>query len=132
MTSIFVRLPKKVLDCIEIVGNKLPHPATLFALLAALVAVVSCLAERASLQAIHPSDQSVITVNSLLSPPGLRWMYTRIMLNFVTFPPLGYALTAMIGIGVAEGSGLFAATIKALVLHAPARLITAAMHLTIQ
>jgi aminobenzoyl-glutamate transport protein len=54
-------------------------------------------------------------------------MYTHIMLNFVTFPPLGYALTAMIGIGVAEGSGLIAAMIKALVLHAPTRLITAAI-----
>jgi aminobenzoyl-glutamate transport protein len=54
-------------------------------------------------------------------------MYTHVMLNFVTFPPLGYALTAMIGIGIAEGSGLFAAMIKALVLHAPTRLITASI-----
>ncbi len=127
MTSLFVRLPKKALDGIEIVGNKLPHPATLFGLLAVVVAVVSWLAARASVQAIHPSDQSVITVNNLLSPDGLRWMYTHIMRNFVTFPPLGYALTAMIGIGVAEGSGLFAAMIKALVLHAPRHLITVAI-----
>lgn len=118
---------KKALDCIELVGNKLPHPGTLFALLAVLVAVVSWIGETVSLQAIHPADQSVITVNNLLSPDGLRWMYTNVMLNFVTFPPLGYALTAMIGIGIAEGSGLFAAMIKALVLHAPTRLITASI-----
>lgn len=127
MSMILSRVSKRALDAIETVGNKLPHPATLFALLAILVAVLSALAERGSLQAVHPADGTVITVNSLLSAEGLRWIYTHVMTNFVTFPPLGYALTAMIGIGVAEGSGLFPATIKALVLHAPTRLITAAI-----
>ncbi|NQV31933.1 MAG: AbgT family transporter, partial [Phycisphaeraceae bacterium] len=124
MTSFFSRLFKRALDGIERVGNKLPHPATLFALLALLVALISWLAEMISVRAIHPADQSVITVNNLLSPDGLRWMYTHIMSNFVKFPPLGYALTAMIGIGVAEGSGLFSGMIRTLVLHAPTRLIT--------
>ena len=127
MTSILPQLFKKSLDWIERVGNRLPHPATLFALLALGVALLSWLTEMASLQAIHPGDQSIITVKNLLNPTGLRWMYTHVMLNFVTFPPLGYALTAMIGIGVAEGSGLFGAMIKSLVLHAPTRLITASI-----
>ncbi|MHC4168469.1 MAG: AbgT family transporter, partial [Planctomycetota bacterium] len=108
MTSVLSRVLKKALDCVEIVGNKLPHPATLFAILAALVVLASWLAEVISLQAVHPADHSVITVNNLLSTAGIRWMYTNVMPNFVKFPPLGYALTAMIGIGVAEGSGLFA------------------------
>ncbi|MCF7954923.1 MAG: AbgT family transporter [Phycisphaerae bacterium] len=125
--SIIKRSPKKALDFIEFAGNKLPHPATLFALLALLVVLASWIAEVFSAQAVHPADQSVITANNLLSGDGLRWMYTNIMTNFVKFPPLGYALTAMIGIGIAEGSGLFGAMIKALVLHAPARLITAAI-----
>ncbi|NIP23484.1 MAG: AbgT family transporter [Phycisphaerae bacterium] len=127
MASIVTRIFKKSLDWIEAVGNKLPHPATLFALLAVLVVIASWLAEMFSLQATHPADHSVITVNNLLSPTGLRWIYTHVVLNFVTFPPLGYALTAMIGIGIAEGSGLFSAMIKALVLHAPTRLITASI-----
>jgi aminobenzoyl-glutamate transport protein len=127
MTLIVTRIFKKSLDWIEVVGNKLPHPATLFALLAVLVVIASWLAELFSFQAIHPADHSIITVNNLLSPTGLRWIYTHVVLNFVTFPPLGYALTAMIGIGIAEGSGLFSAMIKALVLHAPTRLITASI-----
>ena len=118
---------KKSLDLIEWIGNKLPHPATLFALLAMLVALVSWIAEMCSVQAIHPADQSVITVQNLLSADGIRWMYTNVMHNFVAFPPLGYALCAMVGIGVAEGSGLFAAMIKALVLHAPTHLITGSL-----
>ena len=127
MTTFLSRQFKRALDGIERIGNKLPHPGTLFACLAALVALISWIAKMASVQAIHPADQSIITVNNLLSPDGLRWMYTHVMQNFVTFPPLGYALTAMIGIGVAEGSGLFGAMIKTLVLHAPTRLITGAI-----
>ena len=127
MTAFFSRQFKRALDGIERIGNKLPHPGTLFASLAVLVAVISWLAKMASVQAVHPADQSIITVNNLLSPEGLRWIYTHVMQNFVTFPPLGYALTAMIGIGVAEGSGLFGTMIKTLVLHAPTRLITGAI-----
>jgi len=127
MKNAFLQLGKKSLDWIERIGNRLPHPATLFALLAVLVALLSWVAQMLSVQAVHPADQSVITVQNLLCPTGVRWMYTNLMRNFVAFPPLGYALCAMVGIGVAEGSGLFAAMIKALILRAPTRLITSAI-----
>jgi aminobenzoyl-glutamate transport protein len=52
-------------------------------------------------------------------------MYTHLFKNFVEFPPLGIVLTAMIGIGLAEGSGLLTTLIKAVVITAPKRLITA-------
>lgn len=128
MRSIIIKISygfKKTLDIIEKVGNALPHPASLFALLALLVAIVSSLAHYLEIKAIHPSDGSVITVTNLLSSDGLRWMYTNIFKNFVEFPPLGIVLTAMIGIGLAEGSGLLTALIKAIVISAPKRLVTA-------
>ena len=115
------------LDYIEIVGNKLPHPATLFAILAILVAIVSLIGDWFSLSAIHPADDSIIKVKNLLNADGIRWIYTNIVYNFVNFPPLGYVLAVMIGIGVAEGSGLFNSMIRALVLNAPPRLITGAI-----
>lgn len=114
----------KSLDQIEKIGNKLPHPATLFALLALTIAVVSWLGGLLHWQAVHPVDGSIIKINSLLSGDGIRWMYTNIAANFVNFPPLGLVLAVMIGIGLAEGSGLFTVLIKALVLNAPKRLIT--------
>lgn len=117
----------KTLNFIEKVGNKLPHPATLFALLALFVVVVSVLGDLFALEAIHPINQSVIKVKSLLGPDGLRWMYTNLVKNFVNFPPLGLVLVVMIGIGLAEGSGLFSTLIKTLVLSAPSRLITASI-----
>ncbi len=114
LKSLASRIFTKSLDYIEIVGNKLPHPATLFGLLAVIVAVVSLIGAMVNLTAIHPADGSVIQVNNLLNGDGLRWMYENVVHNFVLFPPLGYVLAVMIGIGVAEGSGLFNTVIRAL------------------
>lgn len=120
----------KALDYIEITGNKLPHPATLFALLALLVAMFSVLGAGLNWQVVHPSDGSTIKVNNLLNGDGIRWIWMNISHNFVNFPPLGYVLAVMIGIGIAEGSGLFNSMIKALVIHTPPKLITFSIVLT--
>ncbi len=117
----------RFLDIVERLGNALPHPATLFALLALAVALASWLGKWAGLQATHPVDGSVIVARSLLDGDGLRWVYENVVHNFVAFPPLGYVLAVMVGIGVAEGSGLFTVMIRALVLGAPSRLITGAV-----
>ncbi|MFO7977917.1 MAG: AbgT family transporter, partial [Bacteroidales bacterium] len=117
----------KALDYIEIVGNKLPHPATLFFLLAVIVMVVSWIASVTNVQALHPVDGTLITVNNLVSGEGIRWIYSNIINNFLRFPPLGYVLVVMVGIGVAEGSGLFTVMIRSLVLSSPPKLITGAI-----
>jgi aminobenzoyl-glutamate transport protein len=117
----------RVLDTIEVVGNRLPHPATLFFMMAVLVALLSWWASASGLQAIHPSTGEVIKVRNLLDADGIRWIYTNVEHNFVKFPPLGLVLVIMIGIGVAEGSGLFTVLVRQLVLGAPKRLITASI-----
>ncbi len=116
-----------VLDTIEVVGNRLPHPATLFLMMAVLVALLSWWASAVGLQATHPATGEVIAVRNLLSADGIRWIYTNVESNFVNFPPLGLVLVIMIGIGVAEGSGLFTVLVRQLVLGAPPKLITAAI-----
>ncbi|MDD3568825.1 MAG: AbgT family transporter [Bacteroidales bacterium] len=115
------------LDYVEIIGNKLPHPATLFFLLAVIVALLSWLGHTLGVQATHPVDGSLIEAKNLLGGDGIRWMYTNLINNFLRFPPLGYVLVVMIGIGVAEGSGLFTTLIRSLVLSAPPRLVTGAI-----
>jgi aminobenzoyl-glutamate transport protein len=117
----------KSLDWIEIVGNKLPHPATLFFLLAVTVMVLSWVSALFSVNAQHPVDGTIITVNNLISGDGFRWIYTNIIANFLKFPPLGYVLVVMVGIGVAEGSGLFTVMIRSLVLSSPPKLVTGAI-----
>ena len=117
----------RTLDFIEIVGNKLPHPATIFGGLAVVVVLLSWLTYALGTSAVNPADGQTVTVNNLLSADGIRWMYTNILDNFLRFPPLGYVLVVMVGIGLAEGTGLFAVMIRALVLSAPSKFITAAV-----
>ena len=52
----------KVLDTIEVVGNRLPHPATLFLMMAVLVALLSWWASAVGLAATHPATGEVIAV----------------------------------------------------------------------
>lgn len=125
ISTFFSTLFKRSLDIVEKTGNALPHPATLFLILAVLVAIASAIGSYIGLKAVHPTNGTIVTVTNLLSGDGLRWMYTNLFKNFVEFPPLGIVLTAMIGIGLAEGSGLLTTLIKAVVITAPKRLITA-------
>lgn len=117
----------RALDAIERVGNKLPHPATLFMMMAVLVAIISVITAYFDVQALHPASGEIIKVRSLLDADGFRWIYTNVEHNFVKFPPLGLVLVVMVGIGVAEGSGLFTVLVRQLVLGAPKQLITAAI-----
>lgn len=121
--SFFARL----LDKIEVAGNKLPHPATLFAMMAGFVIVLSAVASFFGLEALHPVTGEVITTRNLLSADGLRWIFTHIEHNFMAFPPLGLVLVIMVGIGVAEGSGLFTMLVRQLVVVAPRKFITPAI-----
>lgn len=116
-----------ILDMIEIIGNKLPHPATLFFLMALIVAIISAIGASFDLSAIHPATGETIEAKNLLSAEGFRWIYTNMEHNFVKFPPLGLVLVIMVGIGVAEGSGLFTVLVKQLVLGAPKSLVTYAV-----
>jgi aminobenzoyl-glutamate transport protein len=114
----------RTLDRIEWVGNTLPHPATLFALFAASVVVGSGILAAVGYVATHPSTGVPVAALSLLNGDGLRRIVTTLVSNFTSFVPLGTVLVAMLGVGVAEGSGLLSAALRALVLSAPRRLIT--------
>lgn len=127
LNSLFSNGFTKFLNYIEIVGNKIPHPATLFFGLALVVVLFSWIAYLVGLQTTHPVDGSIIKAKSLLSSEGVRWIYTNIIKNFLSFPPLGNVLVIMIGIGIAEGSGLLTTAIRALVISAPKRFMTSAI-----
>ncbi|HEX9654371.1 MAG TPA: AbgT family transporter, partial [bacterium] len=122
--KISTQLLGRTLDFIEKVGNLLPHPASLFALFALSVVIVSGIAALFEISTIHPGTGQTITPVSLLSGDGLRRMTTEMVRNFTNFAPLGTVLVALLGIGVAEGSGLISAIIRLMVLSAPAKLLT--------
>ncbi|MCG6137746.1 MAG: AbgT family transporter [Nostoc sp. LLA-1] len=108
---------------IESVGNKLPDPLTLFFLLSLLVIIVSAIAAAFNLSVIHPGTSETITAVSLLTPDGIRRIFTSAVKNFTDFPPLGAVLVAMLGVGVAEATGLLSALLRKIVLIAPSQFI---------
>ncbi|QDV05348.1 p-aminobenzoyl-glutamate transport protein [Planctomycetes bacterium Poly30] len=119
------------LNFVERLGNLLPHPVTLFALFALGVVVVSAVAAHFGLEVDDirspergGSPDGKIRVVSLLTADGLRRISTGLVTNFTSFAPLGTVLVALLGVGVAERSGLLSAGIRALVLAAPRRLLT--------
>lgn len=117
------------LNFVERVGNKLPHPATIFVILSVAVIIVSEFAARAGLSATYydakeKTDVSVQAI-SLLNGAGLRYMFDSATKNFTGFAPLGTVLVAMLGVGVAEETGLIGSTLKKVVLSTPKKFITA-------
>jgi aminobenzoyl-glutamate transport protein len=68
-----------------------------------------------------------ITARSLLTSDGLYWCISTMVQNFVRFPPLGIVLVAMLGVGLAEKTGLFDALIKGMALIVPGKFLTPAV-----
>lgn len=124
---------QKLLDLVEALGNKVPHPAVLFFILIVLVIVLSHILQWAGVGVeyqrlnleTHKTEPSTTKVVSLLSPDGIRFIFTSVVPNFVTFGPVGIILVAMIGVGLAERSGLIGALIRKIVLVAPSKTMTA-------
>ena len=115
------------LNVIERLGNFLPHPVTLFAAFALGVVVLSAIAAHLGLSVEDISTATEgdrIQAKSLLSSEGLRWISLNLVTNFTGFAPLGTVLVALLGVGVAERSGLLSAGVRALVLAAPKKLLT--------
>lgn len=120
-------ITNRILDKIEAAGNKLPDPITIFVGLTFLVLLLSWVFSLLGVSAIHPADQRVISIENLLSGSNLRRIFTDMVKNFSLFPPLGMVLVTIIGIGVAEKSGLIDTALKKLVTSVPKSLLTATL-----
>ncbi len=123
-------LVQKSLALIEKVGNTLPHPAILFLVLAVLVVVMSWVVGLFDLSVVHPGTGETVRPISLLSRHGLELMLTRTVTNFTGFAPLGTVLVALLGIGVAESTGLLTTALRQMVLSAPRKWLTFAVVFT--
>ena len=123
---------EKMLDVIERVGNKVPHPAVIFVILIGLIMVLShifyLMGSTVTFQTINPETDVVEDVTasarSLLTSDGIRFMFTGVVQNFMNFTAVGVIIVAMLGVGVAESAGLVGALIRKLVLVAPAKAMT--------
>src|SRR6185436_14445379 len=88
---------EKVLDGVERVGNKVPHPAVIFVILIGVVIVLSHImylfGARVTYQVINPETHKVETATtvarSLLTVEGIRFMFTGVVQNFMSFQAVG-------------------------------------------
>lgn len=116
-----------ILDTIERLGNKLPDPILLFVWMCALVLGLSALAATLGFSAVHPVTGEPLQAINLLSTYGLHRMLSDTVNNFVSFAPVGTVLVAIMGIGVAEHSGLLSSVLRATVLKAPPQMLSFAV-----
>lgn len=114
----------RALNTIEVVGNKLPDPAVLFALLMGFVWLLSWLLSGVSFAEVNPRTGETIQIINLLSGDALTNFTSSIVNTFVTFPPLGVVLVAMLGLGVAEYTGFINAGLRSILAVTPRMLLT--------
>lgn len=113
----------RIWNGIERVGNKLPHPVYIFIILTVVVFILSALC--GNIVFPHPNTGEEQYISNLMSKDGLTWLLQSMVENFITFSPLGMTLVAMLGIGIAEETGLVTAVIKRSIAGAPKVLVTA-------
>ena len=136
---------KGILALIEKAGNKLPDPSILFLMGALLVMGISALVSWSGWE-VQPKAPVLITdaatgqtsielvdrgdpirAFNLLSSDGIYWAIESMVKNFMNFPPLGIVLVGMLGIGIAERTGLIAVLLKMFMLVTPQKLLTPAV-----
>ncbi len=116
------------LEKAEHLGNRLPDPVTIFLILTGIVALASWIFAGTSAEVVQRDgavESKVVT--SLLTMEGIRWALLSAVDNFIGFAPLGPVLVIMIGIGVAERTGLIATGLRILVGKAPSSLLPSAV-----
>jgi aminobenzoyl-glutamate transport protein len=144
---------QRALAWIERAGNKVPNPAILFLALCVGVIVLSQLLDWLGVSVTSevvtagdtdvtqredgvsalpyddaPEDLEVqretFAIKGLLTAEGIRFMFTSFVPNFLGFTAVGVILVAMIGVGVAELSGLVGGLIRRLVAISTAATLT--------
>lgn len=147
-----------MLDMIEKLGNKVPHPVLMFLYLIIFVIVFSQVlawfgvsvtesiavpvpqevqveyyedttapgltSPNETLDENFTIEERTISIRSLLTVEGIRFIFTSFVPNFQGFGVVAITFIAMMGAGVAEAAGMMAALIKKLVKVAPRSWIT--------
>lgn len=119
----------RALGALERVGNKLPHPFWLFVGLGGVVLVLSAVLAAFEVSTVGPDGEPIVITN-LLTTDGLHQILTEAVPNFTAFPPLGLIIVVMLGVAVAEHSGLISAAIRTVVSRVSPRWLTFVLALT--
>lgn len=124
MKRYFEKALNKFITIVEKGGNALPHPAALFGIIALITLLVSAIGYYLGWQGVNPATGETIKVINLISVEGLHRILLEMVNNYTGFAPLGIVMVAMLGIGIAESSGLVKTAINALLIRAPKKWVT--------
>jgi|LSQX01.2.fsa_nt_gb aminobenzoyl-glutamate transport protein len=131
-----IQKPKKrskiegFIKAVERGGNKLPHPVTLFTILAALILVLSFIFAKMGTSVTYMTvtaegaKETTVTVVNLLSKAQLQSFAIDFVNTYIRFFPIGIVVVMMLGVSIAEKAGLITAVMKKLVAGAPPYLVT--------
>lgn len=108
------------------------HPVTTFILLTFLVVVLSGIFSLFGMQATYPTlnattgqlENTLVTVENLFSFDGLKYIISNAAKNFISFTTLSTLLISLIGLGIAQATGLIDAFIKRVLVKIDNKKIT--------
>lgn len=117
-----------ILGWIERAGNSLPHPVVLFIAMIGITMIIAHIAyiSGASLSYFDATagEEVLVEAKTMFDFDGLRYIFNNAVSNFMDFSALGVVIVAMLGVGIAEWTGLIEATLKRLVSNVPAFLLS--------
>lgn len=119
--------PNRLLDWVERTGNRLPDPALHFAFALLVTWIASALLAGVAFTEIDPRTSQPLVIHNQLTGAALASFLTKVTITFAGFPPLGVVLVMVLGVGVAEQSGLFAAGLQRLLDVTPRSLLSPAL-----
>jgi aminobenzoyl-glutamate transport protein len=114
----------RALSTLERAGNRLPHPFWLFVVLSLVLGVVSAALSFANVQVTLPSTGETVAVRNLFSVDGATFAIESALTNYAQFPPLATIVVVLLGVSVAERSGLLTALLRTTVGRLPVRWLT--------
>lgn len=123
---------QRFLRGVEWLGNLLPHPAILFVWMSVILLVASAILSMMGVSVVDPrpegakgrGEDGMIYVVNLLNGDGIAKIVENLVSNFTGFIPLGTVLVALLGVGIAERSGMISAALRGLVMNAPPKMVT--------
>ena len=114
---------KGFLRWVEVMGNKLPHPFWMFVWICVLIIVISAIATYFNVKVTEPGRGEVIEVRNLISGDGLRWFLQELVTNFAHFAPFGLVLVMIMGVSIAEQTGLLTMVLRTVAFATPQKII---------
>ena len=108
------------------------HPIMTFVILIAFTIVLSGILALFGVEATYNTvdvatksyNQTMVTVESLFSLSGLKYIFSSTVANFVSFTPLSMLIIILIGLGIMEKSGFFKTLITLMTQKQQKRTVT--------